>query len=41
VKPREMTYAEGQALSNIPADETNTTMAWGAQFSNKILVHCP
>jgi ABC-type uncharacterized transport system substrate-binding protein len=41
VKPREMTYAEGQALSNIPADQTNTTMAWGAQFSNKILVHCP
>jgi ABC-type uncharacterized transport system substrate-binding protein len=41
VKPREMTYAEGQALSNIPVDETNTTMAWGAQFSNKILVHCP
>jgi ABC-type uncharacterized transport system substrate-binding protein len=41
VKPREMTYAEGQALSNIPADEVNTTMAWGAMFSNKILVHCP
>ncbi len=41
VKPREMTYAEGKALSNIPADQTNTTMAWGAQFANKILVHCP
>jgi ABC-type uncharacterized transport system substrate-binding protein len=41
VKPREMTYAEGQALSNIPADQMNTTMAWGAQFANKILVHCP
>ncbi len=41
VKPREMTYAEGKALSDIPADQTNTTMAWGAQFANKILVHCP
>lgn len=39
--PREMTYAEGKALSNIPADQTNTTMAWGANFANKILVHCP
>jgi ABC-type uncharacterized transport system substrate-binding protein len=39
--PREMTYAEGKALSNIPADQQNTTMAWGAQFANKILVHCP
>jgi len=41
VKPREMTYAEGQALSNIPADQVNTTMAWGATFANKILIHCP
>ena len=41
VKPREMTYAEGKELSNIPADQMNTTMAWGAQFANKILVHCP
>jgi ABC-type uncharacterized transport system substrate-binding protein len=39
--PREMTYAEGKALSNIPADQKNTTMAWGANFANKILVHCP
>jgi ABC-type uncharacterized transport system substrate-binding protein len=39
--PREMSYAEGKALSNIPADQQNTTMAWGAQFANKILVHCP
>jgi len=39
--PREMTFAEGKALSNIPADEKNTTMAWGANFANKILVHCP
>ena len=41
VMPREMTYAEGKALSNIPADQVNTTMAWGAMFANKILVHCP
>jgi len=39
--PREMTYAEGKALSQIPADAQNTTMAWGAQFANKILVNCP
>jgi ABC-type uncharacterized transport system substrate-binding protein len=41
VKPREMTFAEGKALSQIPADQKNTTMAWGANFANKILVHCP
>jgi ABC-type uncharacterized transport system substrate-binding protein len=41
VKPREMTFAEGKALSAIPADQQNTTMAIGAQFANKILVHCP
>jgi ABC-type uncharacterized transport system substrate-binding protein len=41
VKPREMTFAEGKALSAIPADQVNTTMAWGAMFANKILVHCP
>jgi ABC-type uncharacterized transport system substrate-binding protein len=41
VLPREMTYAEGKALSMIPADQTNTTMAIRAQFANKILVHCP
>ena len=39
--PREMTFAEGKALSMIPADQQNTTMAIGAQFANKILVHCP
>jgi ABC-type uncharacterized transport system substrate-binding protein len=39
--PREMTFAEGKALSNIPADQQNTSMAWGAQFANKILVNCP
>jgi ABC-type uncharacterized transport system substrate-binding protein len=41
VLPREMTYAEGKALSEIPADAQNTTMAWGAQFADKILVNCP
>jgi ABC-type uncharacterized transport system substrate-binding protein len=41
VLPREMTYAEGKKLSEIPADQANTTMAWGAQFANKILVNCP
>jgi ABC-type uncharacterized transport system substrate-binding protein len=41
VKPREMTFAEGKKLSEIPAEQKNTTMAWGAQFANKILVHCP
>ena len=38
--PREMTFAEGKKLSEIPADQPNTSMAWGAQFANKILVHC-
>lgn len=41
VLPREMTYAEGKALSEIPADQPNTTMVWGAQFANKILMNCP
>ena len=39
--PREMTFAEGKKLSEIPVDQKNTTMAWGAQFANKLLVHCP
>lgn len=41
VPPREMTWAEGKALSDIPADQPNTLMAWGAQFANNILVNCP
>src|SRR5262245_24561978 len=41
VLPREMTFAEGKALSEIPVDQQNTAMAWGAQFANKLLVHCP
>ena len=38
--PPEMTSTQSKALSQIPADALNTTMAWGAQFANKILVHC-
>ncbi len=38
--PREMTFAEGKKLSQIPADQPNTFMT-GAEFANKILVHCP
>jgi ABC-type uncharacterized transport system substrate-binding protein len=41
VLPREMSFAEGKKLSEIPADQKNTTMAWGAQFANRLLVHCP
>ncbi|MGB6351760.1 MAG: DUF1007 family protein [Pseudolabrys sp.] len=41
VLPREMTSTERVALSQIAADIPNTTMAWGAQFANKILVRCP
>ena len=41
VLPREMTFAEGKRLSEIPADQKNTTLAWGAQFANRLLVHCP
>jgi len=41
VLPREMTFAEGKKLSEIPADQPNTTMAWGAQFASGLLVHCP
>ena len=39
--PREMTFAEGKKLSEIPADQQNTGMAIGAEFANKILVNCP
>jgi len=38
--PREMTFAEGKKLSEIPADQPNTFMT-GSEFANKILVHCP
>jgi len=41
VLPREMSFAEGKRLSEIPADQPNTTIAWGAQFANRLLVHCP
>jgi ABC-type uncharacterized transport system substrate-binding protein len=38
--PRELTFQEQKALAQIPADVKNTTMAWGAQFANKIKVTC-
>jgi ABC-type uncharacterized transport system substrate-binding protein len=41
VLPREMTFAEGKKLAEIPADQPNVSMAFGAQFANKILVNCP
>lgn len=41
VLPREMTTAEARKLGEIPADQPNTVMAWGANFASKILVHCP
>ncbi len=37
--PREMTFAEGKKLAEIPADQPNTFMT-GDQFANKILVNC-
>ncbi|MGI8525703.1 MAG: DUF1007 family protein [Pseudolabrys sp.] len=39
--PREMTFQESKRLAQIPAEEKNTSMAWGAQFANKISVKCP
>ena len=39
--PREMTFAEGKKLADIPADQPNTALAIGAEFANKILVNCP
>ena len=39
--PRELTFAEGKALSQIPADQANTTMVFGEAMANKIRVTCP
>ncbi|MBV9557561.1 MAG: DUF1007 family protein, partial [Pseudolabrys sp.] len=39
--PREMTFQESKKLAEIPADQPNTSMAFGAQFANKIKVTCP
>jgi ABC-type uncharacterized transport system substrate-binding protein len=39
--PRELTFAEGKALSMIPADQTNTSMVFGEALANKIHVTCP
>ena len=38
VLPQELTYAQGQKLSN---EALASTFNWGAQFANKILVNCP
>jgi len=38
VLPHEMTYAEGQKLSN---EALASTFNWGEEFANKILVNCP
>ena len=38
VLPHEMTYAEGLKLSN---EALASTLSWGANFANKILVNCP
>jgi ABC-type uncharacterized transport system substrate-binding protein len=39
--PRELTFAEGKALSQIPADQVNTSMVFGEAMANKIRVTCP
>jgi ABC-type uncharacterized transport system substrate-binding protein len=39
--PRELTFQESKKLAEIPADQKNTSMAWGAQLANKIYVKCP
>jgi ABC-type uncharacterized transport system substrate-binding protein len=41
MQPREMTMEESMKLAQIPADQKNESMAWGAQFANKIVVKCP
>jgi len=38
--PRELTFQQQKALAQIPADQQNTSMAWGAQLANKIKVTC-
>ncbi|MFN3656900.1 MAG: DUF1007 family protein [Pseudolabrys sp.] len=38
--PPEMTREDALRLSQIPADQPNTVMAWGAKFAQKILVRC-
>jgi ABC-type uncharacterized transport system substrate-binding protein len=38
--PRELTFQQQKALAQIPADQQNTTMMWGAQLANKIKVTC-
>lgn len=38
--PRELTFQQQKALAQIPADQQNTSMMWGAQLANKIKVTC-
>jgi ABC-type uncharacterized transport system substrate-binding protein len=38
ILPQEMTYADGLKLSN---EALASTLSWGANFANKILVNCP
>lgn len=38
VLPQEMTYAQGQKLSN---EAFASTINWGEEFANKILINCP
>ena len=38
VLPHEMTYAESQKLSN---EALASTLSWGENFANKILINCP
>ena len=38
--PGGLTFQEQRALAQIPVDQKNTTMMWGAQLANKIKVTC-
>ena len=38
--PKALTFQQQKALAQIPADQQNTTMMWGAQLANKIKVTC-
>ena len=39
--PRQLTEAEAKVLSQIPADQVNTSMVFGEAMANKIRVSCP
>jgi ABC-type uncharacterized transport system substrate-binding protein len=38
--PHTLTFQQQKALAQIPADQQNTSMMWGAQLANKIKVTC-